>query len=649
MTPSKPESPEAKKLIIHHLSDLHYRHDDQGNSNNPLISYALYLQELPEERQPSIVIITGDITENGTINDLETVASNLRVAFPKWAGHLDEHICVVPGPHDICWTSPNRPGFGEFYKAFGDFSHPLLIKPIITGSFYQLYPVNTTYVPGTLPPNLKREHAVYLQRYEQFQTLYRQSRNRFQFWKKKKANDQADKLREAFLQLTETNQLPVLDMGIINKEDLESLRTWASQSPAPDQLRILVTHHPLLINPESKYDLPLDHEIRRLFRDFVVGARAAKFQLALHGYMHKPQVLSDLSLVNGNGDRYPLQQIGAGSIGNNNIFNEIIASYQPQEKIWQMEIQMINVKEPSSTTSISFVLQNPLKDITDRAKQLEEQLECRKQFEKEIRSVMEEYSEAIIRVDRSLPSHSPLPQVALNSIERIIREEIFKDFDVRVALALKEINPKHQHIWELRNTYLAPTLEGQPNTLLYPASLAAWAIILGRALLYPPGENEQLQNDDFLWLRRSGKIIQVQQDLDKLIQDAMGRSSAQDPSSIDRYSRLRELLQEPGTPTIYIRDLYQPQISDHSKFSFFVAIPIPFRSHRDSTSLPEIGALDISVKERNPEPGKEKKRDEIFTSDRLDMLQTLSDLITQILCSSDAVRSPKGSWNEKLR
>jgi hypothetical protein len=69
--------------------------------------------------------------------------------------------------------------------------------------------------------------------------------------------------------------------------------------------------------------------------------------------------------------------------------------------------------------------------------------------------------------------------------------------------------------------------------------------------------------------------------------------------------------------------------------------------------LPEIGALDISLRERKKDglQGDQaaNDREEMFSKERLDMLETLADLCTQILCSADALERPKGSWSDWIR
>src|SRR5215472_13398964 len=102
------ESTERFSLIIHHLSDLHFQQTSQSDQA-ALVKYAQYLLGQPREKRPSIVVITGDLTANGNRNELETVASNLKIAFPEWSGNLKQHIYVVPGPHDVCWTGAKPP------------------------------------------------------------------------------------------------------------------------------------------------------------------------------------------------------------------------------------------------------------------------------------------------------------------------------------------------------------------------------------------------------------------------------------------------------------------------------------------------------------------------------------------------------------
>src|SRR5262249_5151912 len=103
MAPTQRDSSNGQRLIIHHLSDLHFKPNAQSPQHMALIKYAGYLNSLPAEKRPDLVVITGDLTHTGEMNDLRTVATILRTDFPIWASDLAQRIFVVPGPRDVNW------------------------------------------------------------------------------------------------------------------------------------------------------------------------------------------------------------------------------------------------------------------------------------------------------------------------------------------------------------------------------------------------------------------------------------------------------------------------------------------------------------------------------------------------------------------
>src|SRR5260221_5200294 len=114
----------SQRIVIHHLSDLHYQQESRNTSVDPLVQYRGYLEELDPERRPSLIVITGDVTATGAKSDLSTVAEILRNGFPKWAAELSRHIIIVPGPRDVNWEGTDPPGLKTFYDALYDFALP---------------------------------------------------------------------------------------------------------------------------------------------------------------------------------------------------------------------------------------------------------------------------------------------------------------------------------------------------------------------------------------------------------------------------------------------------------------------------------------------------------------------------------------------
>src|SRR5579884_2341234 len=99
---AKDAPPSQDTLIIHHLSDPHYGRI--GNEVHPLEQYKATIARLPEEKQPHLIIITGDVTLTGTREELREAAIHIRGAMQ--ATKHQQRVFIVPGPHDIDWTNP---------------------------------------------------------------------------------------------------------------------------------------------------------------------------------------------------------------------------------------------------------------------------------------------------------------------------------------------------------------------------------------------------------------------------------------------------------------------------------------------------------------------------------------------------------------
>jgi hypothetical protein len=115
------------------------------------------------------------------------------------------------------------------------------------------------------------------------------------------------RLREQFLKLTEGGQWVDLGAGRITSADVERFERWAQSTtqnsrPGAGQggpFKVLISHHPFAMRAER--DQSTDDTItpQDSFRQLVKTARAAGFHLALHGHVHNPEILTDLSLFEG--------------------------------------------------------------------------------------------------------------------------------------------------------------------------------------------------------------------------------------------------------------------------------------------------------------------------------------------------------------
>jgi 3',5'-cyclic AMP phosphodiesterase CpdA len=662
-------------LIIHHLSDLHFHDDEQNKGRLAFDKYIVYLRDLELEQRPHLIIITGDLTEGGDSRDLAILAGMLRsvptARLGGTTGALASQICVVPGPRDIAWdTSSNRDhnlSFQGFYQSFKNFILPSQQHGIpqhlkeIGSPLFTMYPLDTCFIPESLPYDIQQEFHKFGDRYDRFRRDHRQYRPKPGFFSARNRQNDRDNLRLRFLDLTEGNSLTILDAGRIDDKDLREFTKWAKQVTATDQtgqtqlrepLKILVSHHPLLAYSEPKTN-DADKEavlLQRNLRDLVYAANDAGFHLALHGHIHKPHVLSDLSIFADKGDRRLLRQAGAGSLAESMTFTEITANYRTSESMWQLEIRTVNVD--TATPSTSLMLLNPVEDISKRADALDKQLQLRVNFEQMLGSVMHLFAETIVqkssrREDRDKDFQTP--QNAMSLIRDLIHDTIFdNEYDLGVSFVERSLDLRQQ-IWILQNTFLTPSAN-DPKALLYPASVAGWALMLGQSLIYPDVTSLTLGEEDELWLKSSGKIPRLQDAL-----NALSTYAKDDKREKDRFERLSRYLEQIVYPSGLQKrqpfqgsDLYQPPLFGQPRtYPVFISIPVPLRT-RVLPELPEIGVLNVYMRERPTLKEKSLTPEELskkaFTQERRELLETLSHLLAVILTSSNALGNPRGAW-----
>lgn len=683
MSPAQEADSVRQRIIIHHLSDLHYRQQSDtsrasSQGQDPLVKYRGYLEGLPPERRPHLIVITGDLTATGSPTDLNTIATILRNDFPKWDKDLARHIFVVPGPRDISWQESGKPELGEFYKAFHDFALPSRTHGLpdhgttpLPGLHCIAYPLDTCYTLTEFRADLRNEFRQHAKTYHTFVKRFRRVHRRlawlFGVTKRRKRTRLAD-LRERYLRLTEGNQLTLLDAGRIAPADLKTFTDWINpfrKAPKPaddsvEPLKILITHHPLAVQPESDHEAPSARPVQQRFRTVMNLARDAGFHLALHGHIHKPQVLSDLSIVEGPDTQHPLRQIGAGSLGDDGMFNEITAVYSTEQdqRQWRLEIRTVNVLAERPHDASSLVLLNPTEATAAEMDHLKRTARTYNEFDDQIRLVMRQFAETVHR-SQAVSMTNPLPQAAMQSVESIIRDVVFKDFAVRVRLLLKD-NESGRANAKLKAAYLTPAVSDGTGPLTYPASIAAWSLVLGRTLDFPRIITENLTADDHDWLKRSEKVPELLRALEAL-QEQAGARSYPAHEMAQRYGLLHDKLtamRDSREAELHGTDIYQqpPIGTPHTTYPYFACVPFPLRPPAGGfrPDLPEIAVLDVGV--RVPERPAEKQDEsgvetpvQVFTPQRIRMLETLTELIGTILMTSSALGKPKGIWEDRFR
>lgn len=671
-------------IIIHHLSDLHYQQLPQGKSDNPLIRYRGYLDQQPD-RRPDLIVVTGDLTATGNTNDLRAIADMLRVQFSAsaWAGTLAQHIFVVPGPRDVNWEGKNPPSLTTFYEAFYDFGlpsrdhrQPQAKASVQTPPGCVAYAIDTCYALEECAVEMREQYHQYGNSFHEFVNQYKQVHNRpsFTLFGRPDRSAEIAALHDKYLRLTETSDLTLLDAGRVNEEDLKAFDEWRKSltSTPLEPLKILITHHPLAVEPKLEAPPGTAHQRARHhalgFGALADGAGAAGFHLALHGHIHKPQVLSDLSLLQEPAGRHPLRQVGAGSLGDGRTFNEMTAIYGDDgaDKHWRLEIRTINLRDPKPEDAKTWVLLNRTEDSAKKAEDLKREKSIRGEFEKGVQTVMRTFSEDVYDTQPEDPfdrSHSTmLPQRALQSVEDIIQRVVYPGFGARTRLYLKD---KHSSktVPQLTATYLAP-LYSDAGPITYPYSLAALALVLGRTIVFPDDVTKRLTPEDYRWIRQSKKDQELINALEALVREPPPTGlPAQEEAQ--RYqallTKLKLSMADDGhTDPLTGKDFYRemPVQTERPTYPVFICLPYPKRPPEGvGAALPEVAVLVVSVPSAREslaataQGGTAAKaiEGEAISKERIAMLESLTQLIGTILISSSAAGRPKGVWDDRLK
>jgi 3',5'-cyclic AMP phosphodiesterase CpdA len=663
-------------LVIHHLSDLHYKQESRSSKDNPLVQYSSYLERLEPARRPNLIVVTGDLTDTGDKGDLSTVAEILRHNFPTWASELSDRIFVVPGPRDLNWgEGTDPPGLKAFYAAFADFGLPSATRTLSQTSNkvrdlpnYVAYPIDTCYSLADCREEMKNQFHEYGDTYEAFVKLYRRAqRSSSGLFSRHDNRAELASLRERYLELTESNELTLLDAGRVQPDDLLAFTRWIAaqgsgqntQGTTSEPLKILITHHPLAVQQDLKRRARSSKRDDTTFEQLARAAGRAGFHLALHGHIHKPQVLADLSLLQDTGARHPMRQVGAGSLGEGGTFNEITAIYSKDsdQNHWRLEIRTINLKAQNPQEAAAFVLLNRTEDAAKRAEELEREKSRGDQFDRRVRTVMRQYSEGVYRAQPESNLDKPaavlLPQLPMQNMADIIREVVLPGFDLRVRLFLKE-RQRTRVVPKLSPVYLAPPLSDGSGSVTYPISLAALSLVLGKTLIYPQALTVPLDEGDYEWLRRSGKDRDLVRVLEAVIEETLS-TSYPGPQEAQRVKDLLTKLTQGVAQPLSGKDFYReasPRGALHT-YPHFICVPFPQRSPAAVVpDVPEVAVLVVSAKmpdrmgdDRAPT---DARTEQVFTPERVAMLESLAELIGVILINSSALGKPKGVWDERL-
>jgi hypothetical protein len=364
-------------------------------------------------------------------------------------------------------------------------------------------------------------------------------------------------------------------------------------------------------------------------------------------------------------DQRPLRQLGAASLGDTGAFNEVTAIYRGEQGQggWRLDLRLVNLRaiDPSATSPV--VLPNRAEVAAREKKQLERAAAQRRDFERSMRNVMRRFSDQVLQARPDNRQNQviipPLPQGAMLLVQDVVSNVIFKGYETRVRLLLKGKDARGASIPRLVPTYLDPAIMDGPGALTYPASVAAWALVLGRTLKFPDIKEETTRAEDHEWLRRNKKFKELWDALGALREDAVVANSTE---AAERYLALQTTLDaiskasngQSGV-TVPGKDIYQsaPGGSPPSSFPAFICVPYPMRPPGGSLpENPEIAVLDVGVRPvENPDFEDSSLSSVVpfnpFTDERVEMLETLTELIGVMLVTSDALGKPRGIWYDR--
>lgn len=714
------------QVIVHHLSDLNYE-ENTNSTNNKLLTYLRYLEGLPDPLYPDVVVITGNLTKNGTVQELQAVSNRLVAGFSRWDGHLREHIFIVPGPQDINWQwdilEKRGISLAAFYTVFEPFATPAYEQPsavrtpgVVESEDWIGYLIDTCYSPKELDATLKKHFKTYAGDFGR--SIRRRGKVGSKFlgmWKrpwrfKKAARNPAREaalvqLQREFLNFTESTRPLDLRRGRVTTTDIEEFKGWTGAykrkvqaailhaasaqgpyAPVPNvqaangatrpPLKILITHHPINI-PANEKSAPADEVITsRSFTRLLEAARAAEFHLALHGHHHNEDVIVEVSTLQEPGTAKEIRQYGAASLDQTSMFNELTAIYREDQNQasgqssrpgkWEFTRYTVNLSAagpvaPRGTPgNVTTVADKTIRQMTRDAKQ-------RREFETMLRFSMRRFGEQVWsarqeRLQGGAPKITTLPQEALFLIRDVISGVIFKGYETHVRLLLKNIPPSLGSVPRLVPTYLTPAMMEGTDTLIYPASIAAWSLVLGRNLVFSEIDRNDIQPrdtepEDHEWLRQSSKIDGLIQALKELETDATNTNATDEAG---RYSKLRtDLLDIKAGPlnapnaNIQAKTMFRkpPDGSPLRGWPTFICLPYPIRPIGGAKpTLPEIAVLEVGVRPMEPpDPEDTTPRPagpfKPFTDERVEMLEVVTDLIGMMLTTADALGRPPGAWS----
>jgi 3',5'-cyclic AMP phosphodiesterase CpdA len=366
------------RIIIHHLSDIHYGLDPNVGGQAALNAY---LQPLLNGSMPlpDVLAITGDLTISGSPQELQAVHKALD-PLAQVMKNSDRRVFVVPGPHDLFWVDTsfwsrrrerhNAQKNGEavtngrsvFYDLFRG---PYFVAPYrsyeLSGPNYHVALFDTCYRPMTNPPEKDAPEAEKL----------------FNDYVKYHEEDGLGSQRL----LTHMVAANSRDRGQCDGEAVESIKHGVMGAAATEnQIRIMVTHHPLFACSVGQQSFQAPDGADSALQ----AARTRDVQLLLHGHVHQPNVITTSYGAIGGAPNATVVQVGGGTLAQVDTvvpsYNVIIAQRDalkqtesaPEARYWSVQIETIPFTTTASRSSSYFLLGHATEQLLKRTQDIGE-------------------------------------------------------------------------------------------------------------------------------------------------------------------------------------------------------------------------------------------------------------------------------------
>lgn len=298
------------KIIIHHLSDIHFgrfaapRPGAQsiagGQASFELAEQYLNFLERASEL-PDYIVASGDFASTAALRELEDAAEFLTQAIGKTSARGKKiKVLAVPGNHDVDWEQDGERRFEAFHNTIGKIS---LVSTPATVAFRDsannvlFWLIDSARMSGIENPKaaqllgLLRKLLNETPRSTEFETA----------WK----------------------EFERIDPGMIDRDTLQSIDRHLDGAPE-NELRIAVLHHPISPFPWEDLD---QFPVAMNSGAFKRRLQELSFDLVLHGHLHTAGgFYEDVAIDEDNRGFYISSAASLGGIGprdQGNSFNAI--------------------------------------------------------------------------------------------------------------------------------------------------------------------------------------------------------------------------------------------------------------------------------------------------------------------------------------